>query len=206
MKIRGDGCLRCHCTNSVVAHGYLPGLAATGHGSATRGLRFLCSDRYSNIGCGGTFSIHWDSVIPYCSMRTVQLLCLLRAVSTSSSTYGAWAASRLIVSVQTAYRWVARWRHQTAHLRARLCLVTPPPGKADDQPDLFTLRHLVAAFPTASCPIYRMRSSTDEEKPKTIDTFVIIRLDKENSKFVARVPGTDGNEKAEQVADKLCRP
>jgi hypothetical protein len=54
--------------------------------------------------------------------------------------------------------------------------------------------------------IYRMRSSTDEEKPKPIDTFVIIKLDKENPKVVAHVPGKDGNEKAEQVADKLCQP
>jgi len=158
VKIRGDGCRRCHCTNSVVAHGYLRGNAATGQGSASRGLRFLCSDRYSNIGCGATFSIHWDSVIPYCSMRTVQLLGLLMAISAGTSTHGAWAASRLIVSVRTAYRWVARWRYHTAHLRARLCLVTPPPGKADDQPDLFTLRHLAAAFPTASCPIAAFQS------------------------------------------------
>lgn len=45
-----------------------------------------------------------------------------------------------------------------------------------------------------------------EEKPKPIDTFVIIKLDKENPKVVAHVPGKDGNEKAEQVADKLCQP
>jgi len=152
-KIRADGCRRCHCTSSVVGHGYLAGLAATGHGSAARGLRFLCSDRYSNIGCGGTFSIHWDSVIPYCTMRTAQLLGLLLAISAGSSTHRAWAASRLTVAVRTAYRWVAKWRHLTAHLRAKLCLVTPPPGKVDDQPDLFTLRHLAAAFPTASCLI-----------------------------------------------------
>ena len=153
VKIRVDGCRRCHCTSSVVAHGYLRGNAATGQQVATRGLRFLCSDRYSNIGCGATFSIHWDTVIPYCTLRTAELLDLLRAVSTGLTTHGAWAASRLSVSVQTAYRWVAGWRRHTAHLRARLCLVVPPPGKADDQPDLLTLRHLAAAFPTASCHI-----------------------------------------------------
>ena len=54
--------------------------------------------------------------------------------------------------------------------------------------------------------IYRMRSSTDDPNPKSIDTFVIVKLDKENSKVVAHVPGKDGNEKAEQTADKLCRP
>ncbi len=158
VKIRADGCPRCQCTNSVVAHGYLRGNSDMGDQSATRGQRLLCSDRYSNIGCGGTFSIHWDTVIPFCSLRTVQLLGLLRAVSAGSSTHGAWAVSRLSVSVQTAYRWVARWRHHTAHLRARLCLVAPPPGKADDQPDVFTLRHLEAAFPTACCPLAAFQS------------------------------------------------
>lgn len=78
------------------------------------------------------------------------------------------------------------------------------PSKANDVVQWRGLRKGDSFQPYAI--IYRMRSSTDEEKPKTIDTFVIIRLDKENSKVVARVPGKDGNEKAEQVADKLCRP
>jgi len=54
--------------------------------------------------------------------------------------------------------------------------------------------------------IYRVRSSTADEKQQPIDTFVIIKLDKENSKVVAHQPGKDGNEKAEQLADKLCKP
>jgi hypothetical protein len=153
VKIRADGCRHCHCASTVVAHGYLKGNAASGYDTDTRGLRFYCSDRFSNIGCGGTFSIHWDSVIPYCTLRTVELLDLLRAVACALTTHGAWAASKLVLSTRTAYRWVARWRILTTHLRARLCLVAPPPGKTDDQPDLFTLRHLTAAFPTATCPI-----------------------------------------------------
>ena len=97
VKLRAEGCRRCHCTKSVVGHGYLWGHAATGPHDDTRGLRFLCSNRYSNVGCGKTFSIHWDTVIPYCSLRTVELLGLLREVAAGLSTHGAWAASRLIV-------------------------------------------------------------------------------------------------------------
>ena len=153
VTVRADGCRHCHCASSVVAHGYLRGHAASGHATGTRGVRFYCSNRFSNIGCGRTFPIHWDTVIPYCTLRTVELLDLLRSVAAGLSTHGAWAASQLVVSARTAYRWVARWRILTTHLRARLCLVVPPPGKTASQPDLFTLRHLTAAYPMAPCPI-----------------------------------------------------
>lgn len=51
-----------------------------------------------------------------------------------------------------------------------------------------------------------MRSSADDAKQTSLETLIIIKLDKENSKVVAHVPSTQGNEKAEAVADKLCRP
>ncbi len=54
--------------------------------------------------------------------------------------------------------------------------------------------------------IYRMTSTTDEEKGRTEETLVIIKLDGEKSKLIAHVPGKEGNEKAEAAADKLCRP
>jgi hypothetical protein len=54
--------------------------------------------------------------------------------------------------------------------------------------------------------IYRMMSSADNEKQSRLETLIIIKLDEENSKVVAHVPSREGNEKAEAVADKLCRP
>ena len=54
--------------------------------------------------------------------------------------------------------------------------------------------------------IYRMKSNADDAKRTRLETLVIIKLDEENSKVVAHVPSKEGNEKAEAVADKLCRP
>ena len=157
-KIKAGGCGRCHCLSAVVVHGYLWGYAASGDDKVTRGMRFLCSDRYSNHGCGGTFSVYWDTVIPRCSLRTAQLLELMRVIATGPTTHGAWHSSRLKTPVSSVYRWVAKWRNLTAQIRTRLCLVVAPPGKTDGQPDPFTLHHLTAAFPQAACAIAAFQS------------------------------------------------
>lgn len=41
VTVRASGCRHCRCTESVVAHGYLRGLAESGHDTVTRGLRFF---------------------------------------------------------------------------------------------------------------------------------------------------------------------
>jgi hypothetical protein len=117
------------------------------------GAAFFCSNRHSKLGCGRTFPVHWHDVIPYCSLRTCQLFELLEGRAASPSAHAAWRASRLVFSLRTACRWLARWCDLTSHVRARLGLFAAPPGKTDGHPDPMTLRHLVAAFPQAGCPI-----------------------------------------------------
>ena len=153
VTIRSGDCPHCHLRGALIAHGYLSGHAATGHDQVTRGQRFFCSNRYSKLGCGGSFSVHWHNVIPYCSLRTDQLFELLEKCAAAASTHAAWQASRLIFSLRTACRWLARWRDLTSHVRARLGLVAAPPGKTDGHADPMTLRHLLVAFPHAACPI-----------------------------------------------------
>lgn len=41
VTIRAAACLHCRSGESVVAHGYLRGLAESGHELVTRGLRFF---------------------------------------------------------------------------------------------------------------------------------------------------------------------
>lgn len=121
----------------------------TGH----PGAAFFCSNRHAKLGCGRTFPVHWHDVIPYCSLRTCQLFELLVGRAAESSNHGAWQASRLIFSLRTACRWLARWRDLTSHVRSRLGLISAPPGKTNGHADPMTLRHLVATFPDATCPI-----------------------------------------------------
>lgn len=124
--------------------------------SGDPGAAFFCSNRHSKLGCGRTFPVYRSEVIPYCSLRTRQLFELLSLVSrraSGTSVHAAWRASRLVFSQRTARRWLARWSDLTTHVRAGLGLVAAPPGRTDGRADPMTLRHLVAAFPGAACPI-----------------------------------------------------
>ena len=114
---------------------------------------FFCSNRYSHQGCGRTFSVHWATVIPRCSLPTLHLLELLSAIDAGNTVHGAWAGSSIWISLSTAYRWLTRWKLGTARIRARLCQVRPPPSRADILPDLLSLRHFRTAFPDAACPV-----------------------------------------------------
>ncbi|WP_395738396.1 hypothetical protein [Prosthecobacter sp.] len=78
------------------------------------------------------------------------------------------------------------------------------PAKANDVVQWRGLRRGGAFVPYAI--IYRMRSSADDAKQTPIETLVIIRLDKDKSRVVGHVAAKEGNEKAEMLADKLCRP
>src|SRR6266480_2677520 len=78
------------------------------------------------------------------------------------------------------------------------------PAKANDVVQWRGLRKGKSFLPYAI--IYRMKSTTDDQPQKRFETLIIIKLDGENSKVVAHVSGKEGNEKAEAVADKLCRP
>jgi len=39
--VRAEGCRHCGCRDSVIAHGHLHGIALSGLGTDTRGLRFF---------------------------------------------------------------------------------------------------------------------------------------------------------------------
>lgn len=52
--------------------------------------------------------------------------------------------------------------------------------------------------------IYRMRSSSEDGK-RQYDTLIVIKLDGQSSRVVGKVSGKEGNEKAEKIADELCR-
>jgi hypothetical protein len=120
------------------------------------------------MGCGRTFSGHSDTVIPRCTLRTFQLLELVRAVAAGPCVHGAWWASGLAMTVRSAYRWLAKWHRLAAQLRTRLCLVIAPPGKTDGQPDPLTLRHLCCGIPQrALC--HRPRSNTSCKCPSRAD-------------------------------------
>jgi len=54
--------------------------------------------------------------------------------------------------------------------------------------------------------IYRMMSSADDDKQTRLETFVVVKLDGENSRVVGHVPAKEGVEKAEAIADRSVQP
>jgi len=78
------------------------------------------------------------------------------------------------------------------------------PAKANDVVQWRGFRRDGSFVPYAI--IYRMMSSADDEKQTRLETLVIIKLDKEKSSVVGHVAAKEGNEKAEMLADKLCKP
>jgi len=53
--------------------------------------------------------------------------------------------------------------------------------------------------------IYRMMSSGSDEKRSRVATLIVIKLHGKNSRVAGHIPGTEGNEKAEEMADRLCQ-
>lgn len=151
VALRAAGCVHCRRVDTVVGHGHLQAGACSGG----CGVRLLCSTRYSNSGCGGTFSVHWDDVIPGASLAAAELLILIRALAAAPSrhaAWAAWAATTLTLSLTGAYRWFARWARFATSIKTWLCTVCHPPGKSDSHPDPHNLRHLDAAFRACPCP------------------------------------------------------
>lgn len=122
------------------------------------GAAFFCSNRHAKLGCGRTFPLYWHTVIPDSSLRVSQLLRLLRAVAAVPSIHAAWQASGVAISFRSACRWLVKWRGLTIHVRTRLHMLIPSPGKKDEMPDPLMLRHLEAAFPLTPCPMAAFQS------------------------------------------------
>ena len=149
---KDGGCRHCHADGCVKAHGYLYGYGEEGHALVTRGLRFFCSNRGSNMGCGRTFSTLWSHLTAHSSMSARQLLELVAAWSGCGAVHKAWTSTAVPVSLSTVARWIRRWKDSASHIRSHLFQIQAPPGDAAMSTSQFTLRYLKAAFARETCP------------------------------------------------------
>jgi len=74
-SVRSQPCPHCHWTNFVKAHGYVRASKEADHqpASSIRAVRFMCSARNGDSGCGRTLSIHWDHLVPRSSLESAQV-------------------------------------------------------------------------------------------------------------------------------------
>lgn len=164
-SVRSQPCPHCHRTNFVKAHGYVRTSLQADHQAASsiRAVRFMCSARNGDSGCGRTFSIHWDHIVPGCSLDSAQVS---RIVETHKPTPDNMSLSDLAKTKQwscspsTAYRWRKRFSYHLAEIRSTLYLKKPPAkGPYAFSPEAVTLKHLHDVFPKTSCPVAAFQST-----------------------------------------------
>lgn len=119
-EIKSEKCPHCSKSYTLKCHGSLYGTDIEKPDTIRRGLRFYCSNRYSNEGCGRTFSIHFSTVIPYHSVTAYHLGTFLDQLLKAQSVHQAWYQSTIPFSLRTAYQWMRKFRLNLSPLRANL--------------------------------------------------------------------------------------
>lgn len=125
---------------------------------------FFCSARYSNSGCGRTFSVYWDTVLTHCNLRADALWRFLLALSQrGKSIFRLWRESGFEgMSLTSAYRWVKKWRMARARIRSSICSrgLSMPQEREGMSQDALTLQ-LMRAFsdPVQICPLACFQST-----------------------------------------------
>ena len=122
--ILSSACPHCDKHNSITRHGYLKGASLTSSSVIERDLRFFCSNRYSNTGCGSTFSILFSTFIPRHSMLAGALGQFLES-AVKTSVHKAWHASDLPFSIRSSYRWFKRFKVAQSLIRPLLSTSLP---------------------------------------------------------------------------------
>lgn len=113
-------CPSCHRDDTVKRHGVLSGKDLLKPDRIIRGLRFYCSNRYSNKGCGRTFPVFFAGVLPRFSIDAMQLGEFISRALSSSSIHRAWHRMKLPFSLRSAYRWMRGFSLNQARLRPLL--------------------------------------------------------------------------------------
>lgn len=94
-------------------------------------MAFFCSNRYSNKGCGRTYSILCLSAIPNCTARCDELYEFLSLLVIRGVVALAWREAcrerGFTLSKTSAYRWVRLFKDRTHHFRSTLAIQTHPP-------------------------------------------------------------------------------
>ena len=109
-NIKSQQCPHCGCSHTVRSHGSLYGVGVQKDNVVRRGARFYCSNRYSNKGCGHTFSVHFNTVIPYHSVRSFHIVLLLVLFLTGGALHRAWHNSSIPFTFQSALHWFKKFK------------------------------------------------------------------------------------------------
>jgi len=155
-KTLSEPCPHCSKQGTIRRHGFLRGKDLHKPTTIERGLRFFCSNRYSNKGCARTFSIFFDSVIPRHSVSSRDLGEFLRHVLEESSIHAAWTHMKWPFSISSAYRWINSFKENMARIRPHLHERNDG-DSSSSSPLHETIRLLSTTFPLA--PVSQFQST-----------------------------------------------
>ena len=115
--VKAKPCRHCKQSGQLKSHGALRGIHLSKPKPALRGIRIYCSNRYSNMGCGRTFSVLFSSMLPSLTVRAKHLSLFFKKLLTANSIHAAWHSSRIPFSLRSAYRWIEKLKLNQAMLR-----------------------------------------------------------------------------------------
>jgi len=131
--------------------------------SSIRAVRFMCSARYGDSGCGRTFSIHWDHVVPSSSLESTQVSQIIETLMTHSENLSLSQLAKTkqwACSPSTAYRWRKRFSKHLTEIRSTLYLKKLPiKGEYTSSTEDVTLKHLHDVLPKTSCLVAAFQST-----------------------------------------------
>ena len=169
-NIKAGPCRHCSVTGHVKNHGKLQGVGIDQPRNTTRGLRFFCSNRYSNKGCGRTFSVLFNTFIANHSLNTRHLLKLINQLLVTPNPHAAWQTSGIPFSLCSVYRWVKKLSLSQPTIRHLLHRHSSPPGTTGKTPLHTTLVYLLEAFTGENDPVasFQIRHDTGIFHPPTV--------------------------------------
>lgn len=145
--IKATPCRHCSKSNHIKSHGALRGIHLSEPEQELRGIRFYCSNRYSNKGCGRTFSVLFSSMLPALTVRAKQLKAFFKRLLTESSIHAAWYSSKIPFSLRSAYRWVEKLKLNQATIRSAIYSSLPSESDHSSPPHRETISYLNTTWP-----------------------------------------------------------
>lgn len=145
--VKSEPCRHCKKNGHLKSHGALRGIHISEPKMVIRGIRIYCSNRYSNMGCGRTFSVLFSSMLPALTVRAKHLSLFFKALLTVNCVHAAWHSSRIPYSLRSAYRWIKKLKLNQATLRAAAYSTLPCESPHSPLPHLETISYLTTAFP-----------------------------------------------------------
>lgn len=144
LLLRSQPCIHCGSRDSLKAHGFL-----RTSNQMIRGIRFYCSRRDTNRGCGKTFSIYFENSIPNASLCTQQVNEII--ISKHQPPDAKKTLTCCKIAKSTRSRWLKKFDASQSFIRPQLYLVTVPDKKATGSICSLTWQHIRRAFPDSSC-------------------------------------------------------